>query len=296
MIVFISYGFPMSKVALPRKQQFRLLELLLIWEGNVQRKKIAGAFGIAINHVTNVIREYEHLHPDNLKYDHRKRRYSMGDKFKAMYCEGTPQEYLGMLKAQLHGMKEASLSVDILSQCTSIPEPEQNIKPNTLRTLVAAILSGKPLSMKYQSLKEGGASSRVISAHSLVCAGHRWHVRAFDHTKEEYRDFVLHRILSLDTFHGQKVEVPPDDDWLNEMTLTVIPNPNASDGQQNVIASEYGMKKKAGELKWDISLKRCLIPYFVRHMRLDEDGESVSKKPIVLKNKDEVEPYFFSDH
>jgi len=290
------YDFPMSKETLPRKQQFRLLELLLIWEGNAQRKKIADTFGIAINHVTNVIREYERLYPDNLKYDHRKKRYSLGEKFKARYCEGTPQEYLSMLKGQLYGMKEMSLSVDILSQCVATPEPEQKVKPTTLRTLVAAILSAKQISMRYQSLKEGEPSSRIISPHSLVCAGHRWHVRAFDHTREEYRDFVLHRILSLEPFHGQKSEAPPDDDWLNEITLTIIPNPNASEGQKMVIASEYGMKKKSGELRWNVSLKRCLASYLVRHMRLDEDSTSVSKNPVVLKNKAEVEPFFFSAH
>jgi len=292
----MDYGFPMSKVALPRKQQFRLLELLLIWEGNAQRKKIAGAFGIAINHVTNVIREYERLHPDNLRYDQRNKRYLPGEKFKARYCVGTPQEYLGILKGQLYGMKDVSLSVDVLSQCAALPEPEQNVKPNTLRALVGAILSERPLSMRYQSLKEEEPSSRVIYPHSLVCAGHRWHVRAFDYTKEEYRDFVLHRILSLDVFHGQKTEIPPDEDWLNEISLTIIPNPNASESQQSVIASEYGMKKKAGELKWEVSLKRCLIPYFARHTRLDESGKSVRKNPIVLKNRTEIEPYFFSDH
>ena len=220
----------------------------------------------------------------------------MGDKFKARCCDGTPQEYLGMLKGQLHGMKEASLSVGILSQCATLPEPEQNVKPNILRGLVTAILSEKQISMRYQSLKHGEPSSRIISPHSLVCVGHRWHARAFDHTQEEYRDFVLHRVLSLDAFHAQKIEVPPDDDWLNEMTLSIIPNPNASDGQQSVIASEYGMKKKAGELKWEVSLKRCLIPYFTRHMRLDEDGKCIRKNPIVLKNKDEAEAYFFSRH
>jgi len=290
------YGFSMSKVILPRKQQFRLLELLLIWEGNVQRKKIADAFGIAINHVTNVIREYERLYPENLKYDQRKKRYSPGNRFKARYCDGTPQEYLGMLKGQLYGMKEASLSVDILSQCTVLPEPELSVKPNILRTLVMTILSAKQISIRYQSLKEGEPSNRIISPHSFVCAGHRWHVRSFDHAKDEYRDFVLHRILSIGPFHGQKTEVPPDDDWLNEITLTIIPNPNASEGQRVVIAREYGMKKKAGEFGWEVSLKRCLVPYFVRHMRLDKDGESVRKNPIVLKNKAEVEPYFFSDH
>jgi len=292
-IIFMNYSSPMNKVTLPRKQQFRLLELLLAWEGSVQRKKIANAFGIAINHVTNVIREYERLHPANLKYDHRKKRYSMGDKFKARYCEGTSQEYLGMLKGQLYGMKETSLSVDILSQCAALPEPEQNVKPNILRALVTAILSEKQISMRYQSLKEGEPSSRAISPHSLVCAGHRWHARAFDHTKDEYRDFVLHRILSIEAFHGQKTEVPLDEDWLNEIALTIIPNPNASDGQQSVIASEYGMIKKAGEWKWTVSLKRCLVPYFVKHMRLDEDGKSVSENPLVLKNKTKAEPYLF---
>jgi len=219
----------MRKETLSRKQQFRLFELLLIWEGNVQRKKIADAFGIAMNHVTNVIREYEQRCPDNLKYDQRKRRYSTGEKFKPRYCKGTPQEYLSMLKGQLYGMKDMTLPVDVLSQCAATPEPEQSLKPNTLRTLVAAILSAKQTKMKYQSLKDGKPSSRIISPHSLVSAGHRWHVRAFDHTKKEYRDFVLHRILSIKLIHGQKAEAPPDDDWLNEITLTITPNPMASE-------------------------------------------------------------------
>jgi len=278
----------MSKNTLSQTQRFRLLELLLIWEGSVQRKKIAESFDIALNHVTNVIREYECLCPDNLKYDQRKRRYLAGEKFKPKFCKGSPQEYLGMLKGQLYGMKDMSLSVDVLSYCYLIPEPEQKINASVLRTLVSAILNGKQVKVSYQSLTEGTPSSRIVSPHSLINSGYRWHARAFDHTREAYRDFVLHRILTIELAHGQKAKVPTDDGWNNDAVLIIIPNPLASDGQKEVIAKEYGMKKIGREWRWDISVKRCLVPYVVKYMRLDEIDKSVFKAPIVLKNIDEV--------
>lgn len=284
----------MGKKSLSRKQQFRLLELLLIWEGSIQRKKIADTFNIALNHVTNVIREYELLCPNNLTYDQRKRHYSAGEKFKPKFCKGSPKEYLSMLKSQLHGMEDISLSVDILSHCCSTPTPEQNIKVSVLRALVAATLEGKRVQVRYQSLKEVAPSKRIVSPHSLVSEGHRWHARVFDHTREDFRDLVLHRILSAKVVQGEVSEVPYDNDWNNNVTLRIVPNELASDGQKEVIAKEYGMKKSGDEWRWDVSVKRCLVPYLVQQMHLDDEVELLSKHPVVLQNKSDVQELFFA--
>lgn len=293
---FIQYAACMKKLSTMQKQRFRFLELQIIWEGSIQRKKIANRFGIAMNHVTKVIAEYERLYPNNLRYDHRSRRYTAGKTFKAKHCEGSAQEFLSILKSQFYGMRNDSLSVDILSHCVAFPEPTQNIKSEVLRALIKNILENKQIEIKYQSLKEESPSQRRISPHSLVNIGYRWHVRAFDYSKKEYRDFVLHRILSAKTTRDNGRPSCEDKDWNDEATLQIAPNPLASDGQKNVIAKEYGMKNLNGQWILTLTTKRCAVPYIAQQLRLDETPSSLSKNPVILKNKTELEPLFFGEN
>jgi len=74
---------------------------------------------------------------------------------------------------------------------------------------------------------------RMISPHTLVYTGFRWHVRAYCHQSKQFKDFLLSRIdrtpvvVAIDT-----VDPAQDQQWHEEIMLTLMPNPKLNESQK----------------------------------------------------------------
>lgn len=69
-------------------------------------------------------------------------------------------------------------------------EPE----PLIFRSVIHAIWSKSPLDIVYLS-RSSGRSRKYVSPHVIVDAAERLHVRAYDHARGRFTDFVMSRIL-----------------------------------------------------------------------------------------------------
>jgi hypothetical protein len=85
-----------------------------------------------------------------------------------------------------------------------------------------------------------------------------------------------------------------DADWHESIDIDILPALRLSESQKTVIAKEYGMVKVDQEWIWKINLKRCLVPYFLRWLRLDL-GPNESY-PITLKNLELPDQFHFGDN
>nr|WP_232232646.1 WYL domain-containing protein [Cupriavidus sp. amp6] len=159
---------------------------------------------------------------------------------------------------------------------------------DTLAVLLRAIRGGYALRVTYQSMTRPEPTERVLSPHALAHNGFRWHVRAFCHSRGQFRDFVIARILSIGDIEPTVTSQSDDKEWQTIIKLVLAPNPGLSGAHQRVIELDYGMEN--GEVI--LVCRQALLFYLLRNLGLDERRE---KRPqaqqIVLRNADEVARY-----
>ena len=85
---------------------------------------------------------------------------------------------------------------------------------------------------------------------------------------------------------GFENELPNDDHWHQWMCFHIEPHPGLSAGQRRAIELDYAMTDGRAEVR----VRRALLWYTLRHMRLDGDPSSrlASEQHIVLANPEEL--------
>jgi predicted DNA-binding transcriptional regulator YafY len=151
---------------------------------------------------------------------------------------------------------------------------------------VQAIHQGLGIDITYQSLTRPQPTQRTVSPHALAHDGFRWHVRAYCHSRGEFRDFVLARIVAIGAFGKAAAHSNEDADWATLVVLRLAPHPKLPQGHRNAIELDYGMKGGQVEFK----CRRAFLFYALRHLRLDEgvNDRSPQEQQIVLLNQEEV--------
>lgn len=173
-----------------------------------------------------------------------------------------------------------------------ISPPNREVKPDYIRPVILASREQKRIDIEYLSLTSDKKEGRVITPHTLVYSGYRWHIRAHCEKHNDYRDFVLSRIDSipvpvLPSEHG----VEYDKAWNTEITLKIIPDPRLSEFQKKIIAREYGMQN--GVLQ--IISRAALASYYLQFLRIDhfESNNIPEAQQLVLKNYNECKDWLF---
>ena len=76
---------------------------------------------------------------------------------------------------------------------------------------------------------------------------------------------------------------PSDDaDWHKYFVVEIEPNPNLTRSQRDSVITDFGMLNG----KLCKSIRKALVSYFVRHLRIDDPKLS---QPIVWANRDQYE-------
>ncbi|WP_224794830.1 MULTISPECIES: helix-turn-helix transcriptional regulator [Pseudomonas] len=207
-------------------QQERLayIELNLWFLGEVRRQMLVRRFQIKAASATRDLALYTSLNPGNLSYDVRAKTFFITPSFKPMYSfssqrvmtwlsQGFADGFPGVWAAGVPALQPARLG---------------NPSLETLGVVTRAIFQRQPLLIRYESLS--GASERVIVPHVLVDNGLRWHVRGFDRKTQEFRDFVVTRIIEpriLDNDVPLDYETrESDNQWNHQVTLEMVHHPD----------------------------------------------------------------------
>lgn len=276
-----------------QQQRLRFVEVLLLWEGSVQRQRVCDQFRVVPNHVTKDLRTYQLQNPQSLEFKPSIRAYVPGPKFKPVFASPDPDEYLNFLLA--HSASGASGNLPAFGgedmPVSIVPTPTRSIERHVLQAVLQAIRRKKGLEVQYSSMSTEEAAKRKLWPHSLVFSGISWHVRAYDGSKKDFRNFSLQRISQ-----PVLIDVDPpksssaDGDWNTLETLEITPNPSLRAFQKRIVAKEFGMKSDGNQAAWKVKIRRCLIGYFVSLYRLDDDKSS---NRLHLKNRDRLKPFIF---
>lgn len=281
--------------SLASRQRLEFIECLAVWEGRVRPAEVIRAFNVSKAQASNDFTAYQRLRPDNLRYDTSKKTYVPTESFSPAYNSCSPDTYLALLVfAQSDLSNPTAKHVADRVPHTHLPTVDASLDEAVLKQVVRAIVQKRPLTLLYQSLREPKPRSRLAWPTSLVHTGIRWHVRGYDSERGEYRDFVIQRILKAEQSDDKShPALPQDTDWETYQTLMLVPNPNASASQQEVIAKQFGMTLANGRWVKGLKMRTCLIPYFVHSHRLESPSASAVSSPVILENVESVRHLLF---
>lgn len=275
-----------------QRQRLRFLESVAYWEGVVGRQRLSDTFNLNVEGLSRDFTLYKRLYPGNLNYDTSRKAYEPTAKFKPQIASGSAEEYLGLLR--LHCEASAPDLVQGLPGpmvTDHVPLQAGGVASDLLKDVTRAIVAGTGLSGLYQSMRGPDPEKVQLWPAALVFSGFRWHVRAYDSIKLAHRDCVLAR-LKVKPFIEDRPDIPEDSAWARKVEIRSRPAARWSEPQKAAIAAEYAMKKHRNEWQWKVSLRECLVPYFLYLHRLDLPSR---QHRIELVDPDDIKRYGFSD-
>jgi len=258
------------------QKRFAFLELLLIWEGQVQISHIAKQFELSEKLAKHILQKYKNLYPENLSYSGETNSYHVSDNMIAQFTHGTLQEYM-----QFMGSMDTVASLEV---------PNRNLNPSIVRPILFAIRETRRLEIAYASVSHPEFTTRIIQPHHLVFDGLRWHVRGFCEKSQAYRDFVLSRFQSnipaniLDEADHFDLQ---DEAWNQLLDVTFMPDPRLDENRARIIALDYDMHLSEKGYRKTVQVRQALIMYWVQRMGLSRYHNNPQAQQIILTPESE---------
>lgn len=281
---------PPEQRTVPYGQERRLqfIEYRLRWEGRINRTDLTDHFGLSIPQASLDVAKYTELAPGNLEYDRSSKAYLVTSQFKPIFESSSARRYLADLLALKIGIiaRESSFAGSP-PEMDWAPAPWRMMDDQTVEALVRAIHKRLAVRVCYQSMSSAAQPERLLSPHALGYDGFRWHVRAFCHKRQDFADFVLGRILSINGFEDSSVDAKDDLHWQTILTLVLAPRPDLPPGKRRVLELDYGMEDGQVELP----CRQAFLFYTLRRLGLQADVADPAEQQIILKNRAAVQPY-----
>lgn len=270
------------------EQKLHFIEFRLFWEGHVNRGDLIDKFGISQNQASGDLNRYIALAPDNMVYDKSGKSYVRSSSFKPIFLKPDSTQYLAQVRSVAEGIVAPEDAwIGILPTFDATPAPARGVDPTVLRSLVIAIRRHEAVEVRYQSMSSPDPEWRWIAPHALAFDGFRWHARSFCEKSQEYKDFVVSRIIEARHSRPAIDMGVADADWDEVVELEVGPHPELSQNQKRVIELDYGMKN--GFVT--IPVRKALLYYALKRLGLDTDPSA--RKPqdqqIVLLKPEALE-------
>lgn len=248
-----------------QRERLAYLELRVFFTGELRRADIETRFGVKPAAASRDISLYREIAPDNLDYDLASRCY-VGAKNFAPFFEHRSDRVLSWLA---HGFGDG-LDLGLKTQ-TPFDGPKHFFDPDltTLAALTRAICARKAVTMHYVSVSSGSKRRTVVPV-ALADNGLRWHLRAFDRSKNQFSDFVLTRLSQVSQLDGDVKEheqLAADDQWMRMVELQLVPHPQMKWPQAVVL--DYGMTD--GVLR--VKTRAAMAGYVLRRWSVDSSPD-----------------------
>ncbi len=272
--------------------RFRLIEIIVLWEGKVVTTHLCQSFKIQRNQAQKDLKAYRALAPGNLSYDAKRKAFLPAPDFRPVFTRGVVEEYLHALSDHpdiVHTFKAMGLP----REAPEILQPLlRRVDPGMFRLIMQAIEQRQRIDIHYASMSEDDLQERIITPHSLVCTPLRWHVRAYCEKHGEFRDFVLSRFRAVYNLEGPARFGKTDDQrWQQYVDLILQPHPALTPRQQDIIAQDYAMTN--GQLV--LPVRSALLPYVLQSLNLDitRQDQDAEIQQLVVANLHTVCPHAF---
>lgn len=271
------------------------MELLLRWEGRLNNARVRELFGLSTVRASEWIREFRESNPTWTEWDSKARSFYPTVTFqKHRHGRGrlVDQEYslarYLILAGLPHGEDRAEGSRIVWAAYPDLSIPD----PSIFSAVLTAARERRLTEITYRSMRQPVAHKRLISPHSIVRAGRRWHARAYCHESHLFKDFALGRIDSVRLL-DQPAEGNESDDhaWNEQVQLSLVAHPALSPDQARLIESEYFDGKKT----LSQSCRRALMNYVIQDLRAatDVDTQRPPDFQIAVANAKDLAKWLF---
>lgn len=267
-----------------QKELLAHIEFIGRFYGVVSRADLVKRFDISEASATRTFQLYNSIAPDNLIYRPNIRRYEWQDNASPVIevsinkCLSTLTDGFG----------------DSFAHATDKPFAVKNslfhVNLDILAGITRSIKRKYPIAINYLSKSSPQGAKRQIVPHSIADSGLRWHVRAFDRKRNEFRDFVINRVSSLDPCKPDEIltheERAADDEWNTIVELELQPHPRLS-GIAPMIEFEYQMVSGILTKK----VRQALAGYLLDSWNIDASPDaSLSGEHVMLhlRNAEEL--------
>jgi hypothetical protein len=221
-----------------------------------------------------------------LMYDKSAKRYIPAFGFKPQFLNPDPDAFLFRLQSVVERADwQRDLWISKAPDADVALTPKRDVDSVVLRAVLNAIRTQRSIEVLYQSMnpQRPDPKWRRITPHAFGYDGFRWHVRAFCHLEETFKDFLLPRIL---TSRGEDDPGAPgaaDQFWHEYYSLEIAPHPALTTSQQEVVAKDYGMKGR----KCVLRVRVAMLFYVMKKLGLLNDAvnEDPRRQHIVLLNE-----------
>lgn len=279
-----------------QQQRLLLLEAILLWEGRLNNARLRELFDLSSVRSSEWIRELREQHPSWTAWNSKTRSYY-----------ATQEVYRVGRNADLRKQGDAvSLSqylalVGIPHAAPNSPSnrtiwgafPELSVpSPRIFALLSEAIRAHSAIEITYRSMREPSPHQRIISPHSLIRAGRRWHARAFCSINQDFRDYALGRISDAKILGTGSERAEKDDEaWMTKVRVRLVAHPDLTPEQESLIRFEY-FNNTAARVD---SCRGALVGYFIQDVRaaIDTRTQRPPDYQLAVANFEEVRPWLF---
>lgn len=214
----------LARLSKTQLERLSFIDFRLYFLGDLRRSDVANRFGTGPAAATRDIALYREIAPDNLAL-HADKVYRWAPAFASLF-EHEPQRVLTALS---QGFGDG-IGDDLMPMVRcEIPSMLTTPKMSVLAPISRAIHRRMPVHLGYTSV-ESGRTERELVPLALVDIGIRWHLRAFDRRRQEFRDFVLTRMDNPTVLEGGVVRYEEtaecDVQWSRVIELELVPHPN----------------------------------------------------------------------
>lgn len=274
----------------PKWGQQRRLEFIdyrLTWDQVLRRSDLTDFFGISVPQASLDISEYIKRASSNIVYDPKTKIYRSTTEFRSIYPSSNLSRFMeDLLRISSSSEVPYDSFLGWIPSIVRVPTPGRRLDTQTVLAITRAMRENGKLVIRYQSFSEADPVVRTISPHSLANDGSRWHIRAYCHTRLEFRDFLFSRIHDVISFENDRPRKDEDISWNKIVTLELVPHPGLQPNQKRIIELDYAMLNGVHRM----DCRQSLIYYVFRNLRLDLDSTSVDPKAqqIILNNYEEI--------
>ncbi|HLD68639.1 MAG TPA: WYL domain-containing protein [Pseudomonas sp.] len=275
--------------------RLRAIELIAFWEGRLITTQLMDWFGVSRQQASLDINRYNsEFNPDALIHSPAAKGYVPAPGFQPVLTSGHINEYMELVGGQ--SSQPMTQVLEAYPGVATVQLPDRAVRPEVVRELIKACRNAGSLKIIYASMHNPQPHERVISPHTLVYTGFRWHVRAWCHKRQDFRDFLLSRIDRTPKPCDESTPtVESDSFWNEKITLTLHPNTLLSDAQKALVERDFGIPE--GRLQ--LTVRKALAHYTLQRYQAavsEQEAERVHEHPLQLTPADraKLEPYLFS--
>lgn len=271
------------------ERRLEFIEFRLFWEGGVNRSDIIDMFDVSVPQASKDLTLYQERAPHNAIYDKSAKRYVASDHFEPHFLKPDPDGYLSRLRSVAEGLIDLSES-----WITQVPDtdialtPRRDIDAAVLRTVLGAVRDHRSVDIHYQSMSKDRPDPiwRRITPHAFGYDGFRWHVRAYCHVTDKFKDFLLPRILGIGLLGEGGSDALHDALWQERFGVEIGPHPDLTPSQKTVVAKDYGMEGGSAVL----TVRYAMLFYVLKRLGLLGDSAKLPSRSqhIVVANQEDT--------